>query len=139
MVCRICSDERSKEINKALLNGQTVKQVAAKFGLNLWTARNHRKKCLPWRSPRLLKGESVEEQMDELKRELWRLQLLAEAGENVSAALAVVRQRQSLLELEARAAGMLDATHRKLIVQNRPIDGDYKVVFENGRPRTVPA
>ncbi|MGB2621022.1 MAG: hypothetical protein WA857_21860 [Candidatus Acidiferrum sp.] len=75
--------------------------------------------------------------MAELKRELWRLQLLAEAGENVSGALQVVRQRQSLLELEARTAGLLDATHKKLILNNRPPSGDFEVVFSGGRPKTV--
>jgi hypothetical protein len=137
MVCRICSDERKKEINLAMLHGQTTKAVATKYGLNLWTARNHRKKCLPWRNPREKAAESVPEQMAELKRELWRLQLLAECGENVAGALAVVRQRQSLLELVARTNGLLDASHKKLALQSRPPAGDCRVEFVNGKPRTV--
>ncbi|MGB7614370.1 MAG: hypothetical protein WBL56_17585 [Candidatus Acidiferrum sp.] len=120
-----------------MLHGQPTSAVAAKFGLNLWTARAHRKKCLPWRNPQVPKEEGIAAQMAELKRELWRLQLLAEAGENVSGALQVVRQRQSLLELEARTAGLLDATHKKLILNNRPPSGDFEVVFSGGRPKTV--
>jgi hypothetical protein len=140
MICGICSNERVREINRAMLLGLTTKAVVEKFGLNTWTARQHRKKCLPYRNPRVPKkaAETIPEQVAELKRELWRLQLLAEAGENVSGALAVVRQRQSLLELEARSQGLLDATHKKLLMAGRQVEGDYKVEFIAGRPRTVP-
>ncbi len=138
MICLICTDERIREINREMLLGRTSRAVAEKFKLGIWITRSHRKKCLPYRKPNAKPAVTVVEQMEELKRELWRLQLLAEAGENVSQALAVVRQRQSLLELEARSLGQLDPLHKKLLLANKAPEGEYEVVFTNGRPKTVP-
>jgi len=79
---------------------------------------------------------TVAEQLEDLKFELYRLQILGECGELESGAIAAVNARRSLLELEARLEGKLDATHRKLLSATAP-EGDYEVVFTNGRPRTV--
>jgi len=115
-LCRICIDEHVKEINRAILGGnQPPKAIAERFGFAFWQVKDHRRKHLPWRNPKRPAPVTVEEQMVDLKLELRRLQVLAECGENVGGALAVVRQRQSLLELEARMGGLLDATHKRLL------------------------
>ena len=137
-ICSICQDERAREINVALLNGHTVKATALKYGIRLWVLKEHRRKHLPWKDPRLGPAVTVLEKMEELSRELKRLQVLAECGIDTTKALMVVRQRQSLLELEARMEHLLGATHSKLMPKGKPA-GDYKVRFVNGRPETVEA
>lgn len=124
-----CTDERVREINRALLLGRTSRAVAEKFGVGIWVLRKHRQRCLPYRKARAPKPTTVQEKLAALSREMWRLQILAECGEQVGGALAVVRQRQSLLEPEARMSGLLDATHKKLIMSNRAPEGDFAVEF----------
>ncbi len=82
MVCTVCSHERVKEINKALLSGQTGKATARKFGLVYDTLRSHWHNCLPWRD-RHAKPVTTDEKLQDLGLEMRRLQVVAECGENV--------------------------------------------------------
>jgi hypothetical protein len=79
----------------------------------------------------------VKEQLEDLKFELRRLQVLGECGESVTGAIAAVNARRQVLELEARLSGLLDAHHKKLILNSQQPTGDYEVTFENGKMRTV--
>jgi hypothetical protein len=133
--CIICTHERVKEINRALLSGWAPKAVADKHGVNVWSIRKHYRKHLPWKHRAARPAETTEEQMADLKLELRRLQILAECGDNVSEALKVIRQRQSLLELEMRSEHKLGATHEKLMPRAKPA-GNFKVTFRNGNPVT---
>ena len=134
-ICIICTHEQIKGINRALLSGWPPRAVAKKFEVNVWSVRKHYRKHLPWRHRLARPAETCDEQMADLKLELRRLQILAECGDDISEALKVVRQRQSLLELEMRAEHRLGATHSKLMPKGQP-EGDYVVTFQNGRAKT---
>ena len=139
-VCSICVHEKHKEIDLALLEMKApVKMLADKYGLKRWVLKEHRRKHLPWRNPKTKPAETITEKMAELSLEMKRLQFLAELDVNVTKALAVVRQRQSLLELEMRM-GHVVSSHRKLLPA-KPIDGDesYRVEFVNGQAVGVKA
>lgn len=137
-LCRICIHEKAKEINRMILgSNQPPKAIATLFKFAVWQVKDHRRKHLPWRNPKRPPAVTVDEQLTDLKLELRRLQVLAECGEHVAEALSVVRERRQMLELEMRAQGRLDATHRKLLLKDRPLEGNYKVEFVNGKPRTV--
>src|SRR5271168_5025572 len=131
MVCSICTHDKIKEINRALLGGWTVKSVAVKFELNLWSARKHWRRHLPWKDRHARPAGTVDEQMEDLKLELRRLQILAECGDNVLGPLTVLKQRQSLLELEMRKEHLLGATHKKLFPPPQDTNDHVKVIFEN--------
>jgi hypothetical protein len=133
--CSICSHERAKEINLWLLRGRQMTAVVAEFGIKKDILRYHRQKHLPWRKHNTPKATTTEGKLAELEFEFARLRALAEAGEKIDGSLRVLVAQRSLLELMLRREGLLDATHRALIPQ--PVDGDYAVVFEGGRPRTV--
>jgi len=135
--CSICSHKDAREINRRVLTGRQIKDTANEFGLNRGTLYAHMRNHLPWRSARAKPGETVAEKMADLDFELRRLQVLAECGEKIGPAIQAVTARRSLLELQMRSEGLLDATHRKLIMSNRPMDGEFKVIFENGKPKTV--
>ncbi len=137
--CSICRHERHKEIDLALLEmREPVKILAQKFGLSWWVLKAHRTNHLPWLNRRK-PAETVPEKMAELSLELQRLQKLAELGENVTKALAVLRQRQSLLELEMRMGHQV-SSHRKLLPA-KPMDGEesYRVEFRDGQALGVKA
>jgi len=135
--CSICSSPRVKEVNRWLLTGRQIGHTAKEFGFSWGCVRHHKRHHLPYRSARAPKPATAEEKLADLEYELDRLRVLAECGESVGGALRVVTQQRSLLELQLRKAGHLDATHRKLLLNARPPSGDYQVVFERGRPRTV--
>jgi transposase-like protein len=136
-LCSICSNAKAREVNVRLLRGARVKDTAREFGLSYQMVRHHRRYCLPWRSVRTPKPVTCEEQLEALKYELARLQVLGEAGESISGALAAVRERRAVLELEMRVGGKLDATHKKLLLNSKAPEGDYEVIFVNGQPKTV--
>jgi hypothetical protein len=133
--CSICSDERVKEINKRLLLGRQITTTAKEFGFNAQTMRYHRQKHLPWQRKDTPKPETTEAKLRQLEYEFARLRALAECGERVGEALRVLVAQRNLLELMLRREGQLDATHRALVPQ--PADGEFEVIFEGGRPRTV--
>jgi hypothetical protein len=135
--CTICSHEKARDINRLLLTRGQVRAVAVEFGLNRGTVFNHLRKHLPWRSRRRPKAVTIAEQLEELKFELHRLQILGECGEPIGGAIQALNARRAVVELQARLEGRLDATHRKLMLAARPLEGDYRVEFVGGKPRTV--
>lgn len=134
--CRICSHEKVRDINRHLLTQGQVAKVAREYKLCQGTVWNHFKKHLPWRRQRRAEAVTVREQLEDLKFELRRLQILGECGESVGGAIAALNARRQVIELEARLEGKLDAHHKKLIL-NRPPESDFEVTFENGKMRTV--
>jgi hypothetical protein len=137
--CRICSDARLQQINLRLLNGARIGVMAREFGWSYGTVRHHRRFCLPWRHARTPAAVTCDEKFAELEYELRRLTLLGECGMNVAGAIAGVRERRHLLELQMRKEHLLGATHNKLFPAKRDVDEDMEVIFENGSPRTVTA
>jgi len=136
--CSICSHPRAKEINVWVLTGRQIVETANEFGINRGNLYAHMRKHIPWKSDRAKKPETVEEKLVDLEYQFARLRILAESGQRVGEALKVLVAQRNLFELLLRKEGQLDASHRKLILNQRPMEGDYRVEFVNGRPRTVP-
>lgn len=138
--CTVCSHQRVREINLDLLMHRQRKLIAKQFKVSVFSLSTHARKHIPFRPPRLGKPVTPQEKLESLQFELQRLQLLAECDIrfNANEALKVFAARRTLLELELRAAGFLDATHQKLLHQaKQPLMGEHRVIFENGRARTV--
>lgn len=134
--CKVCSHSRAKEINRLLLTGTPVARVAKAASMCRGTVWHHFQKHLPWRPQRRPKPVTIQEQIEDLKFELHRLQILGECGEAVGGAVTALRERRQVLELEARLEGKLDATHRKLLTASAA-PGEFEVVFVDGRARTI--
>jgi transposase-like protein len=113
-VCLICSHEKNREINYALLRGALVTVTAKKFGVPVQTLARHRRIHLRFKL-RSARGKSqppstLEEKLAAIDADLQRLQLEAECSKgvaNIDAALRVVKARQNLLELEAKIVGRM--------------------------------
>jgi hypothetical protein len=113
-VCQICSHEKNREINFALLRGAMATVTAKKFGVPVQTLCRHRRLHLRLRL-RSSQGKSrppstLEEKLAAIDADLQRLQLEAECSKgvaNIDAALRVVKARQNLLELEAKIVGRM--------------------------------
>lgn len=113
-VCSICSHEKNREINYALLRGALVTATAKKFGVPVQTLARHRRIHLRFKL-RSARGKTqppstLEEKLAAIDADLQRLQLEAECSKgvaNIDAALRVVKARQNLLELEAKIVGRM--------------------------------
>ena len=141
MQCKVCSRKDAKEINRAILTHGQLGKIARAHKLNVAVVFNHAKKHLPWRH-RLSKKEpvTIAEKLADLSFELRRLQVLGECGEKVGPAVQAINARRTLLEFEARLEGKLDPAGKKALLLSHPPKEPppQKVIFENGRMRTVP-
>jgi hypothetical protein len=136
--CRVCSHEKRKDIDRWVLVGRQIEETAEKFKISRSALYWHLRRHLPWKSRKAKPGVTPKEKLADLDFELRRLQALAECGERISGALRAVTARRNLLELEIRMNGGLDPIHKKLLLATKPPEGDFKVEFIDGRPRTVP-
>ena len=135
--CIVCCSDKARDVNRKLLMGGRARELAVEFGFRVQSLRWHKRHHLPWRSRQAKKPETIAEQLEDLKLELRRLQVLAECGASgIGPAIHAVTARRHLLELEARLDHKLGATHFKLFPKAEAT-GDFEVVFENGKPRTV--
>jgi len=135
--CTICSHVRIREINTDLLNHRRRKEICELYNLSAERLGVHARKHIPYRDPRAKKPVTTQEKLDLLSYELERLQVLAESDPrfNATESIKVIAARRSVLELEMRAQGMMD-TH-KPVKFGKPMEGEHKVIFENGRARTI--
>jgi transposase-like protein len=116
-VCTICADERVLEINRLLLRGGMVRATAKRFGLSEQVLGRHRRRHLRFRGAKPRLAETFEQKLAALVDDGARLQIESECGVNVKAALAVLRERRELLEMEARLAGKIsDGSSTNVIV-----------------------
>jgi hypothetical protein len=135
--CAICSHERVREINTDLLMHRRRKEICDLYSLNRERLGQHARKHIPYRDPRAKKPVTTQEKLAAITYELERLQVLAESDPrfNATESLKVITARRAMLELEMRAQGMMN-TH-KPVKFGSPMEGEHKVVFENGRARTI--
>jgi hypothetical protein len=113
-VCQICSHEKNREINFALLRGAMATVTAKKFSVPVQTLCRHRRLHLHLRL-RSSQGKSrqpstLEEKLAAIDADLQRLQLEAECSKgvaNIDAALRVLKARRELIELSAKLSGRL--------------------------------
>jgi hypothetical protein len=133
--CRTCSDPRIREINRGLLLNRRTKDLAVEFGYSAQTLRWHREHHLPWKKRGTPAPVTTEEKLKDLEYQFLRLQALGECGERIDQALKPLVALRALLELQLRREGRLDGTHRPLVPD--PVEGEFEVVFEGGRPKTL--
>jgi hypothetical protein len=137
--CQVCMrGPDARNINKHLLCGTPMTVLSRASKIPVEALARHLHNHLPWRKPNFRKAVTIGEQLEDIKFELSRLQILGECGDNVTGAIAALRERRSVLELEARLGGEMDTSHKKMILNNQRPEGDFEVVFVNGRPKTVP-
>jgi hypothetical protein len=107
-VCSVCGHEEARKINAALISGQLVVRVAKRFNVSRQALGRHRAKHLQYRAPKTPPATTLEGKFHELSLDMANLQAEALCGVNVRDALAVMRMRMTLLELEAKVTGRLN-------------------------------
>ena len=114
--CTICRHEKRQEIDRALLDGGSFRNIAVRFGTSTSALVRHKKADIP---ATLVKAKQVEEVQDastlfdrlrSLSNEAREILEEARASNNHSLALSAVGRAGKLLELEAKLLGELDSS-----------------------------
>ena len=111
--CTACTHEEREQIEAELLDGQSFKDLAARFGLSGSALHRHRKSHLP---ERLLKAKAAAEiskadhlvaQVESLQANARRILAKAESDGDLRTALTGIRELSRLIELIAKLTSEL--------------------------------
>ena len=114
--CTICRHEKRQEIDQALLDGGSLRNIAQQYATSPWALHRHRKTDIP---ATLVKAKQVEEVQDastlfdrlrSLSNEAMEILKEARTSNNHALALSAVGRAEKLLELEAKLLGELDSS-----------------------------
>jgi hypothetical protein len=111
--CSICNHDRRQEIEHALLRGESHRVVAQQFTVSRGAVARHLKHVsTALTRARKLKeigaGKSIFLQLRELNLQVEQLKARADRTGDHRAALAALREKTHLVELEARLSGELN-------------------------------
>lgn len=123
--CKVCSHAEVATINKALVDGGSIRDIARRFGLSKDTVYRHKKNCLP---STLVMARDIEQiaNADELLKHIHELQqktltiLDRNTGRDDRIALTAIREARSNIELIGRLLGELDTSPKVGILIANP-------------------
>jgi hypothetical protein len=109
-VCTVCSSEARDEVDRAIIAGQPLSQIAKRIGVSDTSVARHRDAHL---SPAIAKveaerGSKLLARVEHLITRTEAILTAAEESGKVSVALAAVRELRELLRLLGNASGELD-------------------------------
>lgn len=119
--CSVCSHPSRDEVDAALVEGDSFRNVAKRFGTSSSAMFRHQESHV---SARLLKAQEIAEvsgadhlveQVEDLKRKARQILQKAEAGGDLRTALAGVRELSRLIELIAKLTGELKTTQVNIL------------------------
>jgi hypothetical protein len=107
--CSICSDSRRAEVNAALTDGRTLRDVSKQFRISVSSLHRHTRAHLGRQLAEVAVAEAgtLLDRVAKLSRESARLGRKAEEAGDLRTALAAIRELTRLAELSGRLAGEL--------------------------------
>ena len=123
--CTVCVHPRVEDINKALVGGEPLRNIAERFGRSATSLHRHKKQHLP---VTLMKAQGARELAlaDSLLVEVKGLAVraksilaVAEEGGNLALALKAIRECKSVLELVAKITGELSPSKEE--IEHKPM------------------
>lgn len=113
-VCTVCTHADLQEINRQLVCGEPIADVARKYALSWDAVDRHRKNHLP---DALVASPSAEEvtqadnllaQIEQYKTEINEMKDEARAGGNLDLALKAIDRALKAIELQSKVQGLID-------------------------------
>lgn len=113
--CKVCNHTEVATINKLLVDGMSVRDIAGRYNISKSSIYRHKTSCLP---STLVKAREVEQiaNADELLKQIQDLQsktlaiLEKNTGKDDRIALTAIREARSNLDLIGRLLGELDTS-----------------------------
>ena len=111
--CTVCEHEKVEEINKALLEGVSLRDLAGRYSVSKTALHRHKESHLPAKlvkaqeAREIAKADSLLDQVTELRDKALSILDKAEQAGDLRTALQGVREAKGCLELLARLQGEL--------------------------------
>ncbi len=111
--CTICEHEKVEEINRLLLKGVSLRNIAKQYSVSAASLHRHKKGHLPAKlvkaqeAREIAKADSLLDQVTELRNKALSILAKAEQAGDLRTALQGVREAKGCLELLARLQGEL--------------------------------
>lgn len=118
-VCRVCSHQKTKEIEEAIVRGQPHTQIADRFGIHFQSVRYHAENHLPEKLVRAVKqkeqkhAENILEGINDLLSRTKNILDQAEDNNQKRLALDAIKEARSTYELLSKIAVKLEEYRRK--------------------------
>ena len=122
--CTICSHRELLDVNKALLSSDSFRTIADLYGLSETSLKRHAANHLPATLTKakvieeVTKADTLLEEIQTLKARTYSVMEKAEQAENLSVALAAIREIRGSIELLLKVAGELKDVNTTIIVNN---------------------
>ncbi len=123
--CSVCEHPNRGEIDRAHVAGESLRDLAERFGRNKDTIAKHVKEHIPSAvraAAAADAGDTILNELQTLCGEAIRLQALAEKKKDFRTAMAGIRELRGLIELKARLLG--DLRDREINITNVQIDAE---------------
>jgi len=108
--CKVCRSPNEHDVNVALVSGEAVRSIAARFGLSKSSLLRHFNECVPQslimaqQTKRLTEAEFILAEVCHLVADAKRILALAEQAGDLRTALRAIRELRGLCELMGRPA-----------------------------------
>jgi hypothetical protein len=125
--CGICAHEKREEIDKALLNGDTLRNIAQKHGVSLDMVNRHKKNHVAKRLAKAAEAKDVAaggtllDQLDGLKVRAASILDKAEDAGTLHTAISAIREMRGIVETYARISGELQETKVQINIIQHPL------------------
>jgi hypothetical protein len=130
--CKVCRADNVKEIDKAIIEGETLQSIADKFHFHISTISRHKPHIASKiRTYSALteagEGGCIMQQVSSLLQRAESLLSQAEASQDVKTALMGVRECRSTLELLAKISGELSPD--RILIQFAPVIDNLTMIM----------
>jgi transposase-like protein len=115
MVCKVCRHKRRKQIDKALVDGASLRDIARQFSLKAAALHRHSAKHLPALlakakdAAKISEANSLLERIERIIRRCEAVSAKAEKAKDWAPAVSALGQIRSCVELLAKLSGELKA------------------------------
>jgi hypothetical protein len=135
--CTICSNPKLLNIDRQLLRGDMLKSIAHRFHVSEDAVGRHRRHMrtamlkaeAAAEKPDLIYGQNLIDEVKAIKADAERLQLEAEGRRDIRAALQAIRERVSIVELQAKLMGEIQTGNRNVVVNMQAISPQEAVEY----------
>jgi hypothetical protein len=125
--CTVCHHSETHQINKAIIEGRTYRDIADAWSLSRSSLLRHAQNHLPRhllqseKAREFLEAESIAAGIIELEADSRRLQVLAENEKDFKSALAALRERARLIELKLKMSEGFNAPNKNAQYNERSL------------------
>ncbi len=136
-VCTVCSHPKLLNIDRQLLRGDMLKGVAHRFHLSEDAIGRHRRHMrtamlkaeAAAEKPDLIYGQTLIDEVKAIKADAERLQLEAEGRQDIRGALQAIRERVSIVELQAKLMGEIQTGNRSITLNVEAISPEEALEY----------